>query len=443
LSNEAVIRVDGLSKRYRLGAPQERYRTLRDTFARTMARSWRNGRTVSGEAGAAQRTADRTLWALHDLSFEVARGEVVGIIGRNGAGKSTLLKILSRITEPTTGYAEIWGRVGSLLEVGTGFHQELTGRENIYLNGAILGMRRTEIDRKFDEIVTFAEVDRFIDTQVKHYSSGMYLRLAFSVAAHLETDILLVDEVLAVGDIGFQQKCLGKMEDAASQGRTVLFVSHNLSAIRDLCQSSIVLSNGELAYRGSIIEGLAHYAQSFQREGTSTWGDRSGWQLIQVSGASSGTTAIAGGEPILAEAMLSLADDCILGRFFCIFENAAGSTVIHQQIRLDKLDLDELKAGQYQVRVELAPLWLAPGVYTAYFKFMGQSRTGSDEYLISERTLLEVSGSIDGVGRALLAPPAQWRLTRSGSTDWMKEASGHPVEKADTDVVGIGTGSAG
>lgn len=203
--------------------------------------------------------AVETIWALKDVSFEVKEGEILGIIGRNGAGKSTLLKILSRITKPTEGKAVINGRVGSLLEVGTGFHQELTGRENVYLNGAILGMRKAEIDKKFDEIVAFSEVDKFIDTPVKRYSSGMYVRLAFSVAAHLEAEILLVDEVLAVGDAKFQKKCSGKMGDVAKKGRTVLFVSHNMAAINTLCQTCIVIDKGQIIHRGEAGDAVRFY----------------------------------------------------------------------------------------------------------------------------------------------------------------------------------------
>ncbi len=244
---DLAIRVAGLGKQYRLGAQQERYSTLRD-----QVRKWASAplRTLLRRA---RRGAGRpTFWALKGVSFEVNRGEVVGIIGRNGAGKSTLLKVLSRITEPTEGEVDIHGRVGSLLEVGTGFHPELTGRENVFLNGAILGMRRSEIARKFDEIVAFAEVEKFIDTPVKHYSSGMYTRLAFAVAAHLEPEILIVDEVLAVGDAEFQKKCLGKMNEVARGGRTVLFVSHNMAAIRQLCQRGLLLRKGELAFHGEV-----------------------------------------------------------------------------------------------------------------------------------------------------------------------------------------------
>ena len=235
---DIAIRVDSLSKLYHLGWAQERHDTLRDTLSASFKRLRRRPSQRANEGD--------ILWALKDVSFEVQRGEVVGIIGRNGAGKSTLLKILSQITEPTRGRAEIHGRVGSLLEVGTGFHPELTGRENVYLNGAILGMRRQEIDRQFDEIVAFAEIERFLDTPVKRYSSGMYVRLAFAVAAHLEPEILLVDEVLAVGDAAFQKKCLGKMGEVAHEGRTVLFVSHNMVAIRSLCPRGLLFETGML-----------------------------------------------------------------------------------------------------------------------------------------------------------------------------------------------------
>lgn len=254
-----MIRAEGIGKQYRIGEAQERNRTLRDALAGAVSgTAHRLGALVKGTR--VPRDPPRMIWALQDVSFEVNHGEAMGIIGANGAGKSTLLKILSRITEPTTGTAEVRGRVGSLLEVGTGFHSELTGRENTYLSGAILGMPRAEIDRKFDEIVEFAEVSQFIDTPVKHYSSGMYLRLAFSVAAHLEPEVLIVDEVLAVGDARFQQKCLGKMGTVARQGRTVLFVSHNLTAISSLCTTALVLEGGRVVARGSPDECIEHYS---------------------------------------------------------------------------------------------------------------------------------------------------------------------------------------
>jgi lipopolysaccharide transport system ATP-binding protein len=248
-SEPPVVVAEGIRKRYRLGQ-REPYRALRDVLA-GVPRALRRG-------GRAENAADG-LWALDGISFELHRGEVLGLIGANGAGKSTLLKVLSRITEPTEGQAVIRGRVGSLLEVGTGFHPELTGRENVYLNGAILGMRRAEIARRFDEIVEFSGVERFLDTPVKRYSSGMQVRLAFSVAAHLEPEILLVDEVLAVGDAEFQRKCLGKMQDVTRHGRTVVFVSHNLAAVRHLCSRAILLEKGRLVFDGDPDEAVDRY----------------------------------------------------------------------------------------------------------------------------------------------------------------------------------------
>ena len=256
--SDLAVRAQGLGKRYRIGGWQAPYKTLRESLTGLATAPFRFLR----RGAASQGPREETFWALRDVSFEVRAGEVIGIIGRNGAGKSTLLKILSRITEPTTGRAEIRGRVSSLLEVGIGFHAELTGRENLYLNGAILGMPKVEIDRKFDEIVAFAEVERFIDTPVKHYSSGMYLRLAFAVAAHLEPEILIVDEVLAVGDASFQKKCLNKMENVGQQGRTVLFVSHNMPAVTRLCQRVVLLSEGSVLEDGPSSHVVGAYLKS-------------------------------------------------------------------------------------------------------------------------------------------------------------------------------------
>jgi lipopolysaccharide transport system ATP-binding protein len=257
-----AIRVEDLGKQYRIGGMPSGYRTLRDALSSGLRRLSRRGSPPSTD----------TIWALRHINFNVERGQVLGIVGRNGAGKSTLLKLLSRVTDPTEGKAEIYGRVGSLLEVGTGFHPELTGRENIYLNGAILGMKRAEIERKFDEIVDFSEVRKFIDTPVKRYSSGMYLRLAFAVAAHLEPEILVVDEVLAVGDAEFQRKCLGKMSDVAHEGRTVLFVSHNMSAILRLTEETIVLDKGQIVMRGPTPEAVDFYMTSeMARSGERRW----------------------------------------------------------------------------------------------------------------------------------------------------------------------------
>jgi len=298
--NKVAIEVVGLGKKFHIGGLQKSYHRLTDQLADIfMAPFRRAGKLLHGQAtGAAE--LDETIWALKDVSFQIKSGEVVGIIGRNGAGKSTLLRILSGITDPTEGYADIYGRVGSLLEVGTGFHPELTGRENIYLNGAILGMKKAEIERKLDEIVAFAEIDKFLDTPVKHYSSGMYVRLAFSVAAHLEPEILLVDEVLAVGDMAFQRKCLGKMDDVAQEGRTVLFVSHNMGLLQMLCERGIFLQQGAISTDGTIIEAVDAYLQTLEQarsQDLSKRIDRKGQGQVRLIGAevfnhSNGTSSI-------------------------------------------------------------------------------------------------------------------------------------------------------
>ncbi len=270
--SDIAIRVTNLGKRYQLGALGANYRTLRDSLVDTFTHATQAILHAGERSQQANHAVNNKFWALKDINFEVHKGQVLGVVGKNGAGKSTLLKVLSRVTEPTEGTAEIHGRVGSLLEVGTGFHPELTGRENIYLNGAILGMKRVEIAKKFDEIVAFSEVEKFIDTPVKRYSSGMYLRLAFAVAAHLEPEILVVDEVLAVGDAEFQRKCMGKMSDVAHEGRTVLFVSHNMSAILRLTEETMVLEKGRLVMRAPTQAAVDYYLSSgYSRQGERTW----------------------------------------------------------------------------------------------------------------------------------------------------------------------------
>jgi lipopolysaccharide transport system ATP-binding protein len=273
-----VIRADHVSKRYRLGSTRG-YKTVRETLSAAPGRALRRQTRSRDEA-------PREVLALNGVSFEIDSGELVGIIGLNGAGKTTILKILSRITKPTAGWAEIRGRVGSLLEVGTGFHPELTGRENVFLNGAILGMSRQDISRRFDEIVSFADVEGFLDTPVKRYSSGMKVRLAFAVAAHLEPEILIIDEVLAVGDLAFQKKCLGKMGDVTDEGRTVLFVSHNMSVIRSLCRRGILLANGSIVTDGPVDDTVGVYLKSLEQlasESLDERTDRRGWQQIQLT----------------------------------------------------------------------------------------------------------------------------------------------------------------
>lgn len=257
-----AIRAEGLCKKFHIGELMRRHKTFGEIAVDAALAPFRRLRKLARGHAAGASDMDKTIWALRDVSFEVRRGEVLGIIGRNGAGKSTLLKILSRITEPTEGFADVQGQVASLLEVGTGFHMELTGRENIYLNGSILGMRKAEIDRKFDEIVAFAEIEQFLDTPVKHYSSGMQTRLGFAVAAHLDPEILLVDEVLAVGDADFQKKCLNKMQDVSQEGRTVVFISHNMSAMVRLCPRAILLDHGRVTCDGPSAEVASKYLDS-------------------------------------------------------------------------------------------------------------------------------------------------------------------------------------
>src|SRR6267142_1237325 len=335
--SDTAIQVEGLSKQYRIGGRQERYKTLRGTLTETATAPFRALRSTFTRRSHQPSNGNNVFWALKDVSFEIKRGEVVGVIGRNGAGKSTLLKILSRITEPTAGYADIHGRVSSLLEVGTGFHLELTGRENIYLNGAILGMKRDEIERKFEEIVEFAEVGKFIDTPVKHYSSGMHLRLAFAVAAHLEPEILLVDEVLAVGDLAFQKKCLGQMEKVAAHGRTVLFVSHNLGAVKELCQSSMVLNNGVLDFRGSVVEGISHYSQSLMEGKSDIMANSTAWRHVRVNGRTNTIDVpVAVGDPLFIEAWLDLRDRFAGGRIIYRLDNSVGDNLVHQGVDSDQ-----------------------------------------------------------------------------------------------------------
>jgi lipopolysaccharide transport system ATP-binding protein len=330
----------------------------------------------------------------------------VGIIGRNGAGKSTLLKILSRITEPTEGYAEVHGRVGSLLEVGTGFHPELTGGENIYLNGAILGMKRAEIEAKFDEIVAFAEVEKFIDSPVKHYSTGMYLRLAFAVAAHLEPEILLVDEVLAVGDTQFQKKCLGKMQDVAEQGRTVLFVSHNMAAVRALCQQGLVLKEGRLGFLGTVQSAIQNYNAAASEAQQPRQGAEVEFGNVSVGNA--GNSTIQPSEPFEARSELHLRSGLPGFRMFCIIQDADREILVHA--RADHHDLPSLtKPGDFLVRVVFPPLWLSPGVYAMHFKVLANCLGHDQARYLSDTVMIDVSpGSRCQAMLGRLTPDTLW-----------------------------------
>jgi len=369
--SDVVICCENLSKQYRIGAKQEPYRTLRDSLANAAMAPFRMfTRDGKGSKGNGQ----DTIWALKDVSFEVKRGEVVGIIGRNGAGKSTLLKILSRITEPTEGRARLKGRIAALLEVGTGFNPELTGRENIYLNAAILGMKKAEIDRKFDEIVAFAEVEKFIDTPVKHYSSGMHLRLGFGVAAHLEPEILVVDEVLAVGDAQFQKKCLGKMGDVAKQGRTVLFVSHNMAAIQTLCGKTMLLARGKKANYGATADVCQGYLRCVEEEIHSDLGsrkDRQGSQAVvfksfrTLDGDRRPVSAFLCGQPAVLYFELENRRRGPLRNFdFALgIDSSLGFRITHLSTNVGGTSL-QIAAGTQAVEVVIDKLSLMPGLYT-------------------------------------------------------------------------------
>lgn len=370
--SDDVIRVENLGKKYRIRHEQtRRYTALRDVIANKLgsllrapgALLRRNGRVRSSMSPPAQ----EDFWALKDVSFEIKRGEVVGIIGRNGAGKSTLLKILSRITEPTRGRVSIKGRVASLLEVGTGFHAELTGRENIFLNGAILGMTRVEIKRKFDEIVAFAEVEKFLDTPVKRYSSGMYVRLAFAVAAHLEPEILIIDEVLAVGDAGFQKKCLGKMSDVAHGGRTVIFVSHNMIALRSLCTRGIVLDEGIQKIDGLINEALNFYSANSVVAVRQSWTRRT--PIVEEKMAFEEINGeISGEQPyLILECELSLRCIEACPPCFVAVDICDGTSTPIMQALPHPEPFIKGSPGSHRLRlhIELPPL--IPGVYQADF----------------------------------------------------------------------------
>jgi lipopolysaccharide transport system ATP-binding protein len=421
--SDFAIRAEGLSKQYRIGEKKAAYKTLRETVTDLAESTWNRFRV--GRDG--RSSADSRIWALRDVSFEVKPGDVVGVIGRNGAGKSTLLKVLSRITEPTEGRAVIRGRVGSLLEVGTGFHPELTGRENMYLNGAILGMRRREMDRKLDAIVAFAEIEKFIDTPVKFYSSGMYLRLAFSVAAHLETEILLVDEVLAVGDLRFQKRCLGKMESVAAEGRTVLFVSHNLGAIKDMCRSAVLLHDGSVSYRGSVVEALSRYTGTLRQ--TSELQSRdTNWSSISINGQSeAGLDAepIYSAKPFFVDVTLEARHDYSKVRLYCLIDNSAGEHLLHHHVSEELVGTEGLPVGRHRLRITFPPLWVVPDVYTLYFKLIARRASGGDEYRLSERVLLNVlddSGQAVGRVKAIMIPPLSWSIVPTEETEEKEKA---------------------
>jgi lipopolysaccharide transport system ATP-binding protein len=439
--SDTAIRVEGMGKKYKIGLAQANYRTLRDTVVDMATFPVRKLRSLRRRSNLPA-SQPGIIWALREVSFEVRRGQVLGIIGRNGAGKSTLLKILSRVTEPTEGFAEIHGRVGSLLEVGTGFHHELTGRENIYLNGAILGMKRAEIERKFDEIVAFSEVEQFIDTPVKRYSSGMYLRLAFAVAAHLEPEILVVDEVLAVGDAEFQRKCMGKMSDVAQEGRTVLFVSHNMSAILRLTEETIVLEKGRLAYRAPTAQAIDYYMSS----GYSQAGERF-WEAGEVPPEAAPFRPLAlrvrdprgrvgdilrSAEPITVEVEYLLEAPVTGLRVGVYLMTVRGEYVFTSFDTDDPLQFERLSvrpAGRYTSRCTLPANLLNEGRYVLG---INASAYRIRRYFQDEQAL---AFTVDGTG----APGKHWPEPRLGplrpALDWKIEPLGADARPAPTPVV--------
>ena len=371
-----VICVEGLSKKYILGhQQQERYPTLRDTLTNTgkkLLSSFGNSRSKL------QNSAQEEFWALRDVSFEIKQGDRVGIIGRNGAGKSTLLKILSRITEPTKGRIRIQGRIASLLEVGTGFHPELTGRENIYLNGAILGMSKVEIKRKFDEIVAFAEIEKFLDTPVKRYSSGMYVRLAFAVAAHLEPEILIVDEVLAVGDAAFQKKCIGRMGEVSREGRTVLFVSHNIASMRSLCSRSILLERGNIIQHGTFEEGLKKYLASddcidgyWQRAGHANPETKISFREISIKNKEEEQTGLVSStEPFYIDTLMEAYESMPNVQIHIRITNQEGIPIFTTASTDADSRKKRIEKGTYHYRVKIPASFLYPGTYSVQVAVM-------------------------------------------------------------------------
>ena len=414
-----IITAEQIGKRYRLGTRASSYVTVRETLMTALRAPF----SLQRENGKGDGS---TIWALRDVTFEVKPGEVVGIIGANGAGKSTLLKILSRITEPTTGRVELFGRIGSLLEVGTGFHPELTGRENIFLNGSILGMARREIKRRFDEIVAFAEVSQFIDTPVKRYSSGMYLRLAFAVAAHLEPEILVVDEVLAVGDAAFQKKCLGKMDGIAREGKTVLFVSHNMTAIRSLCPRAILLQHGHKAMEGETGACIDRYLTEIYKEASNEANLEKDRRMkianqalhierVRIS-SPEGRPLVRAGEPVeiqLDFCVSDLIEGVVLG---ISVQSVDSVNILECRSSQHYGAIDRLSPGKYRVDCRIDQNILSPGLY-----FLGVGARCANKYLdyVPQAMTFEVYSDesvaslwLDDVGGCVRIP-SQWTVPRS------------------------------
>ena len=414
--SDIVISARGLAKQYTIGIAQKRHSTLRDQIAEAVTAPLRALRSFRDGSGRSDVKNEGTFWALEDVSFDVRQGDVVGVIGRNGAGKSTLLEILSRITEPTTGHADVDGRVGCLLEVGTGFHPELTGRENVYLNGAILGMSRNEIARKFDEIVSFAEIEKFLDTPVKRYSTGMYMRLGFAVAASLEPEILVVDEVLAVGDAAFQKKCLGKMAGVAKEGRTVIFVSHNMAAIQSLCNRCLFFESGQLRLAGSLQDGIRMYHRSLGESLQDGVTDSREIALTTLSVNGAIGIPVDASQPMRFDFDLAARISFPAFRMFLIIENLQGTTVLHSVI--NERNYKEIKGrGTYHITVDIPALWLTPGMYCAYVKLICNGIGLTGRYF-SDKLLLMVESEYDpDAAPGMLTPPVKWIVSSTARSN--------------------------
>ena len=420
--SDIAIKVENISKRYRIGLKEE----LHDTFFGALA-SWvkyplsnfRRVQKLSKFSGDGE--SEDVIWALRDVSFEVKQGEVLGIIGKNGAGKSTLLKILCRITEPTSGNASIHGRVASLLEVGTGFHPELTGRENVFLNGTILGMKKAEIDRKFDEIVDFSGVEKFIDTPVKRYSSGMRVRLAFAVAAYLEPEILLIDEVLAVGDVEFQKKCLGKMKDVAGEGRTVLFVSHNMGAISMLCEKTMLFSEGKLEYNGPTEKTIGKYLSGYREEEVTEreWSleeapgsDNVKLKRVSVNSLNGAKQYLPTDKPIVVTMEYCVLSEIVINVGIWLLDEK-GNELFTTNNYKEKVSLKPMKLGLYRSEVRVPANLLNVGKYIIS---LGISANLNERQLVISNCLTFDTGvdrraySFEGVG--LIKPECNWETKR-------------------------------
>lgn len=409
MSSSSILARD-IGKKFLVGSGKKPSETLAESAVTGLKRLLIRAYELcnSSHAGA---IVDREFWALRNVSFELKRGEVLGIIGSNGSGKSTLLKILARITPPTEGEAVITGRVGSLLEIGTGFNRELTGRENTFLSGTILGMKEREIAARFDEIVAFSGVERFINTPVKHYSSGMYLRLAFAVAAHLRTEILLIDEVLAVGDASFQKKCIDKMDEVAREGRTVLFVSHNLGAVSRLCNRGLLLDHGKAAAHGPIGEVIATYGRMVVAREEDSGQDRSERITVSRFKIESTTFAVKSATPLTFSFRLD-----VQKVYWNLFIQLGITTPEGLNLVLDSMDSERIpefrNTGQYIVEIKFPSLWLRPMIYSSRIKVIAHPEKGPTERFYSEWMDIIVKGGdeVEGVADRVLTPQTDWRI---------------------------------